>query len=395
MRPNEFESAGGAMPNNRGVVFMLHRGGARIRGSEICVIEAAHALATAGYRVVVLRHHGVMDELLRPWVTALVDFDFPELMLDGLRSEMPFLRYTRALMRLHRLMREWSPAIVYTSGGLPCQLGVPAARMMRVPLLCHFHHPAIKRAYYLWLVKFADGWIFPSEYTRLHSLEKAGLGGNVVYNGVDPDLFRPLPHGEGGLRERLGVPPDAIVVGQVGALVPHKRPQLLLRAFSHAAAQVPSLYLCLVGDGPLEDALRAEVATLGLQGRVLLTGFVESVLPYYQQVIDINVLASVEEGLGISVLEGSACALPALIADSTGLRETVEPDATGLTFAPDDGPALTELILKLARDGELRGKLGRAGRKLVERKFSLAAYHAGVLAAVARISLGEEQTERP
>lgn len=365
--------------------MMLHRGAAGIRGSEVCLIEAARALANAGYRVVVLRNQPVMDELLRPWATALVDFDFPELMLDGLRSELPLLRYGRALSRLRRLIREWSPVALYANGGLPCQLAVPAGRRARVPVLCHFHHPAIKRAYYLWLVKYADHRIYPSEYTRRHSLEKAGLDGDVVHNGVDVDVFRPLARREGDLRERLGLPRDAIVVGQVGALVPHKRPRLLLEAFANAAVRLPSLHLCLVGKGPEEEALRDRVAALGLEGRVVMTGFVESVVPYYQQVIDINVLASVEEGLGISVIEGSACGLPAIVVDSTGLRETVEPNVTGLTFPPDDERALTELMLKLAGDAELRRSLGEAGREMVERKFSLTAYHAGVVAAVTRV----------
>lgn len=363
-------------------VFMLHRGSAGIRGSEVCFIESAHALAAAGYRVVVLRNHPVMDDQLRDSVTALVDFEFPELMIDGIRSELPLLRYAQSIRRMRQLIREWSPVLLYTNGGLPCQSAVPAGRSMGVPVLCHFHHPAIRRAYYLWLVKYADHCIFPSEYTSSHSLQKAGVVGDVVHNGVDPALFSPVQQRDGEWRARHGIAPDAIVVGQVGALVPHKRAQLLLRAFAKAAVQVPALHLCLVGKGPLEASLRADVERLGLQQRVTITGFVESVLPYYQQVIDINVLASVEEGLGISVIEGSACALPALIADSTGLRETVLPEETGYLFTPDDLESLTILILKLAGDSELRREMGAAGRALVQQKFSLDSYRAGVVAAV-------------
>ena len=363
-------------------ILLLHHGDSGIRGSEICFIEAAHALAAAGFRLIVLRNHPVMDQRLKPWAAGIMAFNCPELMIEGAKTRLPVRLYFRALFVLCRQIRKWSPVLLYVNGGLPCQLSVPAGRLTGVPVVCHFHHPGIRRDYYIWLVRFADHLIYPSEYTRRHSYEKAGCAGDVVYNAVDTDLFSPAPSPDSEFRKNIGIGSDLVVVGQVGALVSHKRPHLLVHAFAKAAARVPELHLCLVGKGPLEKKLRNLVEELGLQDRVTITGFVESVVPYYQHVIDINVLASVEEGLGISVLEGSSCALPALVADSTGLRETVVDGVTGYTFIPDNEQSLTRSLLRLARSRMLRRQLGRAGRELVLEKFSLPLYHTRIVNAV-------------
>lgn len=95
-----------------------------------------------------------------------------------------------------------------------------------------------------------------------------------------------------------------------------------------------------------------------------------------------TLLASIEEGLGISILEGSAAALPAVIADGTGLRETVIPGETGLAFTPDSEAELTTVLEQLVEDSDLRRRLGEAGRAMVCRNFSLPAYHAGVVGVV-------------
>ncbi|MET0379864.1 MAG: glycosyltransferase family 4 protein, partial [Spongiibacteraceae bacterium] len=245
-------------------VLMLHYGDNGIRGSEVCFIESVKALRDAGFRTIVVRNQPAMDKFIQANAFAIETLQYPELMLDGIQSQLPILRYVESLFGLRKMISRWQPDIIYANSGLPCQLAVPMGRAAKVPVLCHFHHPAIKRAYYLWLVKFADAVFFPSQYTRDHSMHKAGVDGRVVHNGVDTQVFKPLAVRDSALRSRLGLSADSIVVGQVGALVPHKRPQLLLKTFASIASEVPQLHLCLVGKGPLENELREQVAALGL-----------------------------------------------------------------------------------------------------------------------------------
>jgi glycosyltransferase involved in cell wall biosynthesis len=371
-------------PHMTKTVLFLHRGGDGMRGTEVCLIQSVRAFAALGLRTVVCRNQRAMDDDLGAIELApeLLPIEFPELKLDGKESALPLPAYLRAVRHLHRLVRRINPSLIYCSGGLPCQTAVPVARLCRVPLVCHFHHPAIKRDYYLWLVKGADKIIFPSQYTRKHSFQKARLEGEVIYNGIDVSRFQPPQRRDPSLRQHLGIPPQAIVIGQVAALARNKRPELLIRAFSRLTTwREKPLHLCLVGKGDLEGSLRALVRELGLEARVTITGFVRDVLPYYQHVFDINALVSSEEGLGIAAIEGSACGLPVVVTDCTGLSETVIPGTTGFSFALFDITGLEANLLRLAQDRDLRGKMGAAGRAFAQRTFAADIYNDKLIAA--------------
>jgi len=369
-------------------ILLIHNGGeGGVRGTEICVIQSIKALHAAGYRITFARTLPVIDDLIRKNVIEIVDLRIPELLINGRRTKLPIAAYAKSSHTLVRLIKKLHPRLIYLSGGLPCQLAVPLGRIFDIPSLCHFHHPANRRYYYCWLVPFADKHIFPSKYTQMDARTKANVAGDVVYNGIDTSRFYPIERDD-RWRTNLSIAPDAIVIGQVGQLTETKRPLFLLEAFAEAVRQRPNLHLCLVGRGRLEEALRNEVLQRGLLPKVTITGYVEETLPYYQHVFDVNALVSSEEGLGISILEGSACALPALISDCTGLSETTIPNVTGVSFAPADNATLIELMIHLADDGNFRRSAGVAGRKLVEAKFSLESYEEGVIAAVQQAIAG-------
>lgn len=366
-------------------ILILHRGDDGIRGTEVCVINSARALTGAGFRVVVARNHPVMDEHLVEAGATVVDFNYPELVVAPRYVALPLYRWFRQYRSLRRLIGLYAPAVVYCSGGLPCQLAVPATRRVGIPVLCHFHHPAPRRYYRRWLVHRVDAMICPSEYTRRNALEMAGIDADVVYNGVDLQRFRPRGSAPSDLRQSLGIPGDAIVIGQVAQLVEHKRPDVLLEIFARAAARVPRLHLCLVGRGDLEAQLRKRVRQLGLDGSVTITGYVDSVEPYYRDVFDINTLISSEEGLGISIIEGAASGLPAIVTDCTGLRETIVDGKTGVALPLGDDDALADAMVDLALDPAGRRRMGVAARHFAEERFSLASYRRGIVAAVERL----------
>lgn len=365
---------------------LLHRGGAVVRGTEAVLIRSAKALAAAGYRLVICRRNACIDGPLasihpRP---EFVDFEFPELMISGFReTALPIGPYITAFRKLRELVSRSEATLLYCSGGLPCQLAIPVARLAKLPVLCHFHHPAPRRAHYLWLSRLADKRVFPSDFVKRHSPLGPRHPGVVVYNGIDVTRFQPAPVRDGRWREQWGIPADAIVIGQVGALAPNKRPDFLLSAFGALLNQTPrKFHLCLVGAGPMEASLRQLVERLGIAGHVSLTGYVDDVLPYYQHVFDINVLASSEEGLGISVIEGSACGLPAVVSNCTGLPETIIDGKTGFLFELNDMEGLCGHLLRLGTDPALRASMGRAGRALADERFSATSYDRSFMAVV-------------
>lgn len=374
------------LTHNSPTVVMLHRGGAYVRGTEVVLIRSAKALVSAGFRLVICRNNPCIDSAMASMspLPELVDFQFPELMIAGMsETSLPIGSYVKAFFRLRDLVRRNDPVLLYCSGGLPCQLAVPVAHLAKLPVLCHFHHPAILRAHYLWLSRFADKRVFPSAFVRRHSPSNPRNPGTVVYNPIDLTRFRPAPLREDRWRMQLGIPAEALVIGQTGALVPNKRPDFLISAVSPLLRLTDRKYhLCLVGAGPMQESLQGLVNELGIAGRVTLTGYVDDVLPYYQHVFDVNVLASRAEGLGIAVIEGSACGLPAVVADCTGLPETIIDGETGFLFGVNDSDALRRHLLRLTESPSLRASMGQAGRALAEKRFSATSYDEKFVAVV-------------
>jgi glycosyltransferase involved in cell wall biosynthesis len=365
-------------------VLVLHRGGVNgVRGTEICLSQSIEVLNKAGYVVSIARNLPIFDHLISDHINGeIIEFDFPELYLGKLTSFLSIRKWLTQLKGLINIAKRLQPALLYSSGGLPCQLSVAAGKLLNIPVLCHFHHPASKKHYQSWLIKQADYRIYPSRFTMQDVREQIGCGGEVIYNGIDTDVFISSATRDHSWRNNLGIPSDAVVVAQVGALTSNKRPEFLLDAFNSALTQCPQLYLCLIGKGAAENQLRAEITALGLSKHALVTGYVEAILPFYQHVIDINALVSSEEGLGISVLEGSACSLPAIAADCTGLRECVIQGITGFRFPTHDKDELVTLLVKLGHDAQLRSTLGAAGRQNVVDNFNLHNYQKAILHAV-------------
>jgi glycosyltransferase involved in cell wall biosynthesis len=332
-------------------------------------------LHAAGYKIVVLRKDACLDEHITAYVDTILDETFPEIMFDAGYRVLPLGKYLTSLRRLYGLVQQHKPSLILCNGGLPCQLAVPVGRVLDTPVLCHFHHPAPKRYFYFWLVKYATSLVFPSEFTRSHVYEKCGRDGNVIYNAIDVNArFVPLDMKDQQYRDELNIEHSKTVIGQVGYLSAHKRPDFLIRSFANALKRTANLHLVLIGYGPMYEELQNLIATMGLQKEVTLAGYVPDVLPYYQHVIDINILASREEGLGISVIEASACAIPSIVTDCTGLREVVDNKVTGLTFDVDDQEQLTDSILLLANDPVLRRQYAVAAREKAVKMFSLERY---------------------
>lgn len=182
----------------------------------------------------------------------------------------------------------------------------------------------------------------------------------LIPNGVDAELFAPAPAsppGEGPLR--------LIIVGR---LVHQKGVDCILDAMARCDAP---MVLKVVGDGPARSDLEARAQALGLGGRVAFEGWVErAALPARYQAADVFVFPSRDEGMPNVVLEAMACALPVIGTDIPGNHDLILPGVTGALLPVDDVDALSRALGELARDPDLRQRMGRAGRERVVAIFS-------------------------
>jgi L-malate glycosyltransferase len=183
--------------------------------------------------------------------------------------------------------------------------------------------------------------------------------------GIDIDKFSP----------RLVTSPFAkadIVIGTVKSLDTIYGIRYLVKAFSIVKQRQPRLplRLLLVGSGPEESTLKKLVARLGLEQDTVFTGRIpHDQVPEYQNMLSISVSVSTEESFGVAVLEASACEKPVIVSAVGGLPEVVDDGVTGLVVPPRDPVSTADAIERLALDGELRTRMGIAGRARVISRY--------------------------
>ncbi len=170
-----------------------------------------------------------------------------------------------------------------------------------------------------------------------------------------------------GVRKRFGIAGRYLLY--VGTLQPRKNLARVIGAFGRLAGDptIGELQLVLAGKrGWLYDDLFAQVARLGLEGRVLFPGYVEDAdLPALLSGAAAFVFPSLYEGFGIPVLEAGACGVPVITSNTSSLPE-VAGDAA-LLVDPHDVDAIADAMYRLMTDEALRAELARRGRENVKR----------------------------
>lgn len=175
----------------------------------------------------------------------------------------------------------------------------------------------------------------------------------VVPNGIDLDVYKP------GLPPIRHLRDDHINILFVGRLEKRKGMGDLLRAYRSIVERVPQSRLIIVGDGPLRGRLESYVTRYRLPN-VVMAGYVpESVKPRYYASADIFCApATGAESFGIVLLEALASGLPVVATEVPGYMSVLEPGRDSITVQPKNWRELAASLVILARDAELRARLG-------------------------------------
>lgn len=174
--------------------------------------------------------------------------------------------------------------------------------------------------------------------------------------------------------EALAVPETSRRIIFVGRLVPQKHPMLLIEALSILKDLCADWHLDILGDGPLHDALVAEIDRCGLQGRVVLHGNVHDVALHFREAA-IFVLPSAYEGTPNALLEAMAHALPCVVSDSVACAQPLVVDAdAGLTFTSGDSADLARQLVALVEDPLRRKEKGLCARQAITASDSATAF---------------------
>lgn len=370
-------------------VLFAHLGEEALRGSEHVVLTLLAHLDPARYRLTVWSNSRALVEACRPFGVRAEHDRFGFFLMPG----APFhpRRYWRQFTRARQLLREESIDLVHAHNLPVLQWVYPAALLAGVPVIGHIHFEESRRGRYRFLAHAADLLLAVSFAVARPYLEEDGLDParlRVVYNGIDPNRFRCTDPSV--LRTQLGLPSDAVIVGSVGALVPCKGHDLLVRAVHRLAGEFADLHLVIAGEGPERPALETLARELGINDRVHLMGSLDDPSPVYAG-CDVFALASRSEAFGLVLVEASLFGKPLIATDSGGMAEVVHDGEAGFVVPTEDGEALVRAMRTLLADPALRQRLGQAAAAHARSRFSVEAMVSGIERAYADV-LGADPT---
>lgn len=307
-----------------------------------------------------------------------------------MEREISPLQDAVALWRIYRAICRLRPDIVNASTPKAGLLGMVAAWLARVPVRVYQQRglrlettTGFKRRVLMgaeWVAAhcatavvcnssslrnaFADLKLAPP--SKLHVL---GAGSS---NGVEVARFVATPERETEavqIRQVLGIPHQAPVLGFVGRFTRDKGIVELLTLFEQLQMEFPNLHLLLVGDyetgDPVPKAAQEKIAN---DSMIHTVGFVADTAPYYH-VMDLLVFLSFREGMPNAPLEAAAASVPAVGFVATGVVDAVLDGVTGRLAPLNDLDVLYRLTADLLRDPEQRRWLGEQALARVIRDF--------------------------
>jgi glycosyltransferase involved in cell wall biosynthesis len=175
------------------------------------------------------------------------------------------------------------------------------------------------------------------------------------------------------VRDNLGFARNERIIGIVAHILPHKGYDDLVHALSLVVERCPMVRCLVVGDAPRRRYLGHLLNLadrLGVRGRLVFVGEQEDVAPFVDA-MDVFVLPSLTEGLPLTVLEAMAVGKPVVGTDVGGISEAVRHGETGFVVPPRDPRKLAEALIGLLGDPSSARAMGEAGRRRVEKAFTM------------------------
>jgi glycosyltransferase involved in cell wall biosynthesis len=191
----------------------------------------------------------------------------------------------------------------------------------------------------------------------------------VVPNGIDLSAFQSVAEDKATLRERFGIPEDALVLGGVMRLTEEKRPDLWVRSAIEISRRHPNTWFVLAGHGPMMPDIR-QMFERARVSQVTLPGSINDVAAIYRM-LDVFLLTSRMEGLPNVLIEAQAAGVPVVTTDAGGAGETVKPGVTGIVASDDSPQALAGYCLDLLTDEGKRNDMAEATRTWARERFGL------------------------
>jgi glycosyltransferase involved in cell wall biosynthesis len=319
--------------------------------------------------------------------------ELPNTLIDRARiCHVPFRRTISpvhdlcALLKLMMVLHRERPLIVQSispKAGLLCAI---AGWLLQLPIRVHWFTGQVwvtKQGLMRKLLKTLDTLIaklttnlLADSPSQMNFLIQQGVVqpakievlGNGSVCGVNVDRFQPNPKCRSSVRQKYGVPDNAILGLFVGRVTPDKGVLELAQAVRILKQHGVSLYVAFIGPDEANMSAAITLASGSDSQRIIMTGF-SSTPESFMSAADFLVLPSYREGFGSTIIEAAACGIPAIGTRIYGIIDAIEEGETGLLVEPRNIKQLADAMRKLSVDEELRMKLGIAARMRVVKFF--------------------------
>lgn len=278
------------------------------------------------------------------------------------------------VMQIIKLIKAEGIDIISTHSGRDSFLAGLAGRLScRKPRIVRTRHialPITSRVSYSLLPHMV---VTTSEYVRQYLIGE-GIQPNRIFtvpSGIDTVIFDPASV-KTDIREELRVDSDIPLVAMIAILRFKKGHHTLLDAIPMVLKKIPEARFLIIGDGPQENNIREKIRAMDLTERVLMLGLRHDI-PEIIKAVDLCVLPTLQESLPQALLQAMAMEKPVIGTNVGGVGEAVRDGINGHLVGLGSPPALANAIIEILRDKRKAIRMGKEGRRIVERQFTVEA----------------------
>lgn len=335
-------------------------------GISSYVISLAKSLKQKHHNIIVASSGGILQGLLKENNIEFVNLDL------NTKSELsPKILF--ALKKLSPIVKAKDIQIIHAQTRVTSIIAFWLAKLNHIPYLmtCHgfFKPHFFRRTFPFWGKKVIA--ISDAVYAHLindFKLRKENI--ELIYNGLEikKNIQQSQAEKE-AFKTKFGLNSKPIV-GCVARLSEVKGHKFLIQAFKIVLTEFPSLQLLLVGEGKIKRELSALAKDLAIEKNVI---FIPNVVDtsLVLSIMEIFVMPSLQEGLGLAIMEAMAQALPIVATNVGGIRDLIKDNQTGILVSPRDSQGLAYAIITLLKDKPKAQALGKAAQDFIQREFSL------------------------